>query len=114
VPSDIITIEIVKTWIQDCDNNHVERLRAMEKKTTGHRIQGPSRVFDIGSTENQYVKIITANPVEKYVTLSYCWGGDDSMKLLKDTLTDWKREISFYELPRTIKNAIFTTRRMGH
>jgi hypothetical protein len=51
--------------------------------------------------------------MEDYVTLSYCWGGDESMKLLKSNVDDWRREIPFTELPRTIQDAIVTTRRLG-
>ncbi len=35
------------------------------------------------------------------------------MQLLKSTLDDWKREVPFDELPKTIQDGIFTCRRLG-
>jgi hypothetical protein len=49
----------------------------------------------------------------RYVVLSYCWGNDDSMKLTGAVLKDWKEVIQFSLLPKTLKDAVICTRRLG-
>jgi hypothetical protein len=48
-----------------------------------------------------------------YAALSYCWGGDQSVKLTKSTKQCLLRELPHDQLPRTLRDAITTTRTLG-
>ncbi|TVY68859.1 hypothetical protein LSUE1_G007031 [Lachnellula suecica] len=108
-----VTIDLVQSWIQDCDERHKECREAMKRHFSIGRAAGPSRIIDIGAIGNDDVRIVTSDPGIEYVALSYCWGGDESMKLLKSNLGSWEHNVPFCQLPRTIRDAINTTRRLG-
>lgn len=59
------------------------------------------------------IKIFEAKGIEKCTALSYCWGADSPMQLLRSTITAWKEVLPLDDLPQTIKDAILTTRRSG-
>ncbi|XTI92916.1 HET-domain-containing protein, partial [Cenococcum geophilum] len=77
---------------------------------------GPARLIDIGTDlENQEIKLIevgTAMP--EYFTLSYCWGGKGFLKSDSKTLGRWKKNIPWMNLPKTFKDAVAITRRLGY
>jgi hypothetical protein len=41
-----------------------------------------------------------------HITLSYCWGGNDSLKLTASTIEELRSGISISQLPKTIQDAI--------
>jgi hypothetical protein len=49
----------------------------------------------------------------RWVCLSYCWGGDQPIKLTRDTREDFLECISFVTLPRTLQDAITVTSGIG-
>jgi hypothetical protein len=49
----------------------------------------------------------------KYAALSYCWGGDQEVKLQKLNLVSWRSKISFDDLPQTIKDAVLVASELG-
>ena len=48
-----------------------------------------------------------------YCALSYCWGGDQFHKTLSERYSQYKRELPYKNLPRTIIDAFEVTRSMG-
>ncbi|KAH8779392.1 heterokaryon incompatibility protein-domain-containing protein [Hyaloscypha finlandica] len=48
-----------------------------------------------------------------YCCLSYCWGGDQSVRTTWDTLADYVKSIPVDRLPRTIRDAIRATVKLG-
>ncbi|KAF2786856.1 heterokaryon incompatibility, partial [Melanomma pulvis-pyrius CBS 109.77] len=49
-----------------------------------------------------------------YFTLSYCWGGAEVTRLTKEVFLDFSRAIPFYDLPKTFKDAMVITRKLGY
>ncbi|KAF2622255.1 hypothetical protein BU25DRAFT_297426, partial [Macroventuria anomochaeta] len=49
----------------------------------------------------------------QHAALSYCWEGDQEVNLTKPILTLWRSEILFYNLPQTIKDALWVTAELG-
>jgi hypothetical protein len=51
----------------------------------------------------------------KYVALSYCWGNvsDSLMELTTSTIEGFKKEIPLDNMPKTIKDAMAVTKRLG-
>jgi hypothetical protein len=50
----------------------------------------------------------------KYLTLSHCWGGANIIKLLSANVSSFKDSIPLAVLPKTFKDAIVITRRLGY
>jgi hypothetical protein len=51
--------------------------------------------------------------VPRYATLSYCWGIKNFIKLTRDNLEDFLKEIPKEKLPKTFTDAIYTARALG-
>jgi Heterokaryon incompatibility protein (HET) len=50
---------------------------------------------------------------QQYTALSYCWGGDQKVKLQKSNLSAWRSDIPFCDLPQTIQDAVTVTTELG-
>lgn len=107
------TFEIIRTWLQGC-GNHEDCMAAIQILPNGVSAPGPSRLLYLDpSAAATKVKIVETNGSEKYTALSYCWGKDSSMQLLRRNIDAWKEQLPFNDLPQTIQDAIVTTRRLG-
>ncbi len=84
----------------------------------------PSRLIYVGSeSEKSQVALIGVREAPDeikedvsrsgYVTLSYCWGGDQPLELTKATRKDLKAGIAVSKLPQTHQDAVWVTRKMG-
>jgi Heterokaryon incompatibility protein (HET) len=51
--------------------------------------------------------------VLKYATLSHSWGGILAKKLVKESIHDFQRGIRVGDLPKTFREAIHVTRKLG-
>ncbi|KXH43390.1 heterokaryon incompatibility protein [Colletotrichum salicis] len=49
----------------------------------------------------------------RYATLSHCWGSAQFLQLKKATCEDFQRGIELFKLPKTFREAIQVTRRLG-
>jgi hypothetical protein len=50
---------------------------------------------------------------DRYVTLSHCWGSVQIVKLLRSNLEEFTRRIPLSRLPKTFREAIAVTHRLG-
>jgi hypothetical protein len=72
----------------------------------------PSRLvsFDISKPRSHsYVKLVDRSVTRdstKYAALSYCWGGDQKLKLTRETYARLSQGIEFESLPLTLRDAI--------
>ncbi|KAL7924429.1 heterokaryon incompatibility domain-containing protein [Trichoderma austrokoningii] len=77
----------------------------------------PSRVLDIWMSEGcQSALKLKVNETEThapYLALSYCWGGEQPLRLLLENLEILKAGIVIENLPQSIQDAIFVTRQLG-
>ena len=106
------TFQAIREWLQVC-TTHTNCLKAFERGNSTVFNRGPTRLVFVGSSNVGSVKIVSPNSNVKYAALSYCWGGDDSMKLTRAKLDTWQRAITVSQLPRTIQDAIISTRFLG-
>lgn len=49
----------------------------------------------------------------QYVALSYCWGGDQAVKLKDNLVQPWQKDVPYSQLPQTIKDAVRVTMDLG-
>lgn len=79
----------------------------------------PSRLIQISKQQSEKepsLRLFQTSPDhswEQYAALSYCWGGDQAVKLTKLNLVPWCSGISFLDLPQTIKDAVTVTIELG-
>ncbi|KAH7129022.1 heterokaryon incompatibility protein-domain-containing protein, partial [Dactylonectria macrodidyma] len=77
-------------------------LRLLHVETSG----GP---FHVRIQETQGLPVFP-----QYVALSYCWGGDQPVKLTTDTLAKFKLSIPVATLPRTLQDAVSVCVQLGY
>ncbi|KAF5875169.1 putative heterokaryon incompatibility protein [Botrytis fragariae] len=112
--------DLVKTqiqpWIEACYNrreNHENCGRTIDTNIL------PTRLIDVGTMNNESVRLITTmdsmEPSKySYLILSYCWGrGNDVAKTTTGNLEDRLRSLDIAYLPKTIQDAIILTRMMN-
>ncbi|KAI1199906.1 HET-domain-containing protein [Nemania serpens] len=91
-------IELIRTWISDCDIKH----RSCKRKSTAPL---PDRVIFVGAGAEPHL-VESKGLSGKYVALSHRWGGQVSLQLKGDSLDDFKQGLSFPSLPKTFQDAI--------
>jgi hypothetical protein len=81
-------MSLLEVWLRDYELNH------WDCKPT--ESQMPERFVDVGSSEGHSVRLVMCThldcPVQRYATLSYCWG-DDKFSTSKKTKESYSKEI---------------------
>lgn len=98
-------IEQVKSWLRTCVEEHAQ-CRGQEP-TTLHR---PRRLLDLRDGSIKLVESSQTGLKTSWMTLSYCWGSDQEVKLTKHSLLRHQIGIEHSSLPNTIRDAIDVAR----
>ena len=102
--------QTIRDWIEICDKNH--------PKCAGRADRGfmPTRLLDLNYRED-FVRVVDTRRSliqEPYTTLSYCWGKWPFVVLTPDNILQFMESgIDIKSLPKTIREAIQTTRMLG-
>lgn len=102
--------ELAKQWLNDCLCRHDHSQNMIPQET-----QLPTRVLDIGpadGSEEPYL-LETQGIHGYYITLSHCWGGQVPLTTTSDTISERKRCISLPSLPKTFRDAVLISRKLG-
>lgn len=105
VPVPFASFELAKRWISDCLNSHdmcpEPGLSAL-----------PTRVIDVGSGDgSEEPKLfLTHGDKQRYIALSYCWGGPQPITLTWATITNKQQCMPLAGLPAAVQDAIKVTR----
>lgn len=100
---------LIANWLGQCSSTH-ERCVAACKDSKPL----PFHVIDV--TPGQPPRLIIVGEstrLDRYATLSHCWGSHMPLRLLSSTTATLQTEIPFSDLSRTFQDAIITTRRLG-
>ncbi|KAI1207224.1 HET-domain-containing protein [Annulohypoxylon truncatum] len=103
------TLGLAKRWLETCRIQHPECTAQ-----GGHYV--PTRLLD---TNQGDIKLVFREEVEvsqggiKYVALSYCWGGSQPLRTLKNNMSSHRVRMPFENLPATFKDAIKVVRSLG-
>ncbi|KAK8121909.1 hypothetical protein PG984_010579 [Apiospora sp. TS-2023a] len=99
-------IELAKQWIRQCEVEHKCGINDLPQTL-------PSMVLDV--SDQHKVKLIRApTKIERYITLSYCWGKTSQAVMLnKKSMSDLTSGISPHQLDATIRDSIGITRELG-
>ncbi|TVY27656.1 E3 ubiquitin-protein ligase [Lachnellula hyalina] len=108
-PSDQSCFDLVKTWLDDCAKNHSQCV--MEPSTL------PTRIIDVGppdGSKEPFLYLPKPGEVGNYLYLSARRSGFlDGGCLLMSNLQDLYKAMPLLSLPRTFKDAVIITRRLG-
>ncbi|CAH0034497.1 unnamed protein product [Clonostachys rhizophaga] len=76
----------------------------------------PRRLIEITKfTSTPTLRLIATNASQKrpYTALSYCWGGDQKLKLLQQNIVSLSTDIPYSSLPCTIRDAVNVSAELG-
>lgn len=74
----------------------------------------PSRLLQVGTDISAEVRLVENLSVSgQYMTLSYCWGSSRPLTTTRGTLQQRKTKIALEDLPKTFRDAVHITRRLG-
>jgi hypothetical protein len=105
-----LTFERIRSWIQECDTNHLNCVQAPTF--------APHRLLYIGSlgldAEQNEIRLVEniIKPV-RYISLSHCWGLSQTCTTTNSSLANRLRSISWDILPKTYRDAITVARKLG-
>lgn len=106
-------LQLAYTWLGQCTDTHKQCLSSSNSSNIL-----PKRLLDVGVADE--VLKLRNIPADgsfsgiKYVALSYCWGKTEGLKLTKSNMEDLALGFSYEMLPRTIRDAVIVTRKLGY
>lgn len=95
------------TWIGNCNEKHEQ---CQHHGTTDWY---PTRLLHVGHDATDKVRLLSTTqerPSAPYMTLSYCWGALQPIKLLQETESSLLEGMNVGELPQTFQDAVAVTR----
>ena len=106
-PSDDACFNVIKEWIQTCDDGHV----SCKSRSTGYL---PKRVVYVGQKEDfSDVSLFEGqNEAGRYTALSHCWGSGKHLLTTKNSISQLKHKIPWIELSQTFQDAIIINRKL--
>ncbi|KAH8204060.1 hypothetical protein TruAng_001742 [Truncatella angustata] len=108
-PKSAVSTKAVSNWLQNCLENHDSCNRFPESQNK------PKRLIYVGdeSRDPFLVDAENINKRIKWLSLSYCWGGEPLVKLTKNTMNMLRSGVPLAEFDHTIRDAIIVTRALG-
>lgn len=75
----------------------------------------PKRAINVSpSSDKSIVCLVETDGLRSpWVSLSYCWGISNTVKTIRANLQEHLEGIRLSELPKTIRDAVIVTRRLG-
>lgn len=101
--------KLAQTWLEDCLNNHATCSKP------DARTPLPTRIIDVGAPDEPIEPYLFQSNGRRglYVALSHCWGGRVPLTTTIATLEERTRAIPLQSLPKTFREAVSVTRRLG-
>ena len=101
-----LTFVAADSWMRKC-LKHEKCQRAIHSKL-------PTRVLDVGCDKDDQQKppalLVNSSESQRYVTLSYCWGGAQPLMLTLENLSTFTRGIPMSDFPLLFQDAIRVVR----
>ncbi|THV48857.1 hypothetical protein BGAL_0224g00190 [Botrytis galanthina] len=109
-PASQRSFEIASSWLNNCVESHSS---CKPEHTKSHN--PPKRLINVGNkTQDPFlVEDFTDPQSVEWVSLSYCWGEEPSMRLTNGTINELKNGIPLTNFDATIQDAVLVTRALG-
>ncbi|KAF2793930.1 HET-domain-containing protein [Melanomma pulvis-pyrius CBS 109.77] len=100
-------IDLARGWLTRCTLNH--RFCSLEDN-----VELPTRLVHIPARDDEPLRLcVTQGLKGRYVTLSYCWGAGSTFETSAETFEERLAGFHANLLPKTLRDAVDITRRMG-
>ncbi|RDW78455.1 hypothetical protein BP5796_06307 [Coleophoma crateriformis] len=101
-------LDTVANWLQTCLTDH-----DCAPVLPDSPMRPPSRVLDVGDEEKSPFLVTSQTLKGGWAALSHCWGRVRPMETLTTNLDDRRAGIPLTSLPKTFRDAVIITRRLG-
>jgi hypothetical protein len=100
---------IVAQWMNNCMKSHPNCRPSSELQ------KPPRRLLHIGNEGQNLFLLETAHTAQRFewLSLSYCWGGEPSIKLTESTMSTLQNGIPLTEIDQTIRDAVVVARALS-
>lgn len=93
--------------LEDCTSNHPSCQEHVNER--GSFL--PTRLLDVRPLLGKQVRLVLSERLKaKYMALSYCWGGDQPIKLTRSNIQQLQSGLPLEHLPKTVQDAVRITR----
>jgi len=96
-------------WLEECFHGELRGKRIHANCSNPRDDYMPTRLIEIKKVEDGVelkVKATNGSPTEPYCALSYCWGGEQSLKSTNALLPKWMDFIPWTDIPQTLRDAV--------
>ncbi|PMD16794.1 HET-domain-containing protein [Hyaloscypha hepaticicola] len=101
--------KVTQYWLKTCLETHGSLCQVVDK------LPLPTRVLDVGLQESTHVTLYIPNGQHgQWFTLSHCWGRSHPVTTTISNLESQCTGIMISTLPKTFRDAIYITRRLGY
>ncbi|KAJ0356234.1 hypothetical protein COL154_010997 [Colletotrichum chrysophilum] len=106
-PESPASMDLIRKWLSNCDMNHKCGIMDLPDSM-------PSLVIDVSDPGRSRLLRVPENMRERYIALSYCWGGVSQAIILRTgNMSDLTSSIDPQKLDPTIRDSITVTRELG-
>ncbi|KLU91769.1 hypothetical protein MAPG_10718 [Magnaporthiopsis poae ATCC 64411] len=103
------SFNLARHWLAKCERKHAVCRRAARSVS-----KFPMRLLDLGSGSDQTIRLRVGLGKKEFVSLSHRWGNSQPLRLLKSNVETFKTEIRPQDLPKTFRDAVTITRKLGY
>lgn len=86
-------------WIRDCNENH-------SRCTSEGSVALPTRLLDLGASNDSIKLIETDGSQGPYICLSHCWGTSSTVLCTRETYDEFRNHVPWTSLPLLFRDAI--------
>ena len=107
-PGSNSSLNKISSWLMDCQGTHTLCQDRSEIR--------PARLLEIMEIDSHFsLRLQDTQQLGSvpFAALSYCWGGNQTLKCLDDVLSQFIIDIIFSDLPATIRDAVTVCRCLG-
>ncbi|KXX75294.1 hypothetical protein MMYC01_208669 [Madurella mycetomatis] len=99
--------------VDRCNSSHPRCRLGVDGSPLDEPPELPTRVIDVGSTEQRPRLVISQARKANYVTLSHCWGSQRWVATTTESLPQMLDGFDLAAIPKTYADAIAVTRKLG-
>jgi len=105
---------LAKKWLRGCLSEHHSCEEVRQTAISSSQPSFPEYLVCVSEDSLRLCHTQSLHTRPSYLTLSHRWGGSQIFTLTSDNLSSLLADIPFQTLPKTFKDAVTITRRMGH
>lgn len=109
-PFSDLSPEVLRDFLPDCRNRHDVCNNSMDARMPTYLVE---ILDDPTSASDPALRLVHQPSGVDYAALSYCWGGDQRVKLTLSTIAEFTGAVQYSQLPKTLQDAVITAQMLG-